>query len=159
MCIRDSQRALYVLCTCSVRALYVLCTCSVEVPKIAKIACVLRYTGIEIEVPLLTPHPSLQCWCSKPSNSISTLKRGCGLSCKCLVGQCYRSSYAFHYAFQALAIKTVDSAYFQEITHLLRFQFPPTVGFLPHLSFKNWGEGHARPRSASQIRKSCPEIL
>ena len=54
--------------------------------------------------------------------------------------QCFRSNYAFHYAFQALAIKTVASAYFQEITHLLRFQSPPTVGFLPHLYFKNWGK-------------------
>ena len=46
----------------------------------------------------------------------------------------------FPLRFQALAIKTADNAYFQEITHLLRFQFPPTVGFLPHLSFKNWGK-------------------
>ena len=117
-------------------------------------------------MPLLIPHPlfnvgvpSISTYSWKPSNSISTLKRGCGLSCNCLVLQCFRSNYAFHYAFQALAIKTVDSAYFQGITHLLRFQFPPTVGFLPHLSFKNWGEGNARLRSASQIRKSCSEIL
>ena len=53
-----------------------------------------------------------------------------------------------HMALQALATKAVDSAYFQEITHLLRVQFPPTVGFLPHLSFKNWGGEATLDRAA-----------
>ena len=140
--------------TCSVRAPYVLRTCSVRALwKCQKSSKLLVFYGRQElkskcrywpRTPLFNVGvPSISTYTWKPSNSISTLKRGCGLRCTCLVLQCFRSNYAFHYAFQALAIKTVDSAYFQEITHLLRFQFPPTVGFLPHLSFKNWGGGQA----------------